>query len=106
MPGVADSYGLELRYPIREGRRDHQICKKGKSNHRWIVGGKLCVVPNKLGLITDWDWATANAHDQTFLPLLDCYDGQMIILTDTGFHQAKRDPANVKICLGGSGTCE
>ena len=99
--GVADSYGVELRHPIREGRRDHQIGKKGKSNHRWIVGGKLCIVLNKLGLIADWDCATANVHDQTFLPLLDCYDGQMIILTDTGFHQAKGEPANVKLCPRG-----
>ena len=99
--GVADSYGVELRHPIREGRRDHQIGKKGKSNHRWIVGGKLCVVLNKLGLIADWDCATANVHDQTFLPLLAHYDGQMIILADTGFHRAKGNPANVKLCRRG-----
>ena len=96
--GVADSYGVELRHPIRDGRRDHQIGKKGKSNHRWIVGGKLCIVQNQWGLITDWDCATANVHDQTFLPLLAQYDGQMIVLADTGFHRAKGDPANVKIC--------
>ena len=58
--GVADSYGIELRHPIREGRREGQIGKKGISNHRWILGGKLCVVQNQWGLITDWDCATAN----------------------------------------------
>ena len=99
--GVADSYGVELRHPIREGRRDHQIGRKGKSNHRWIVGGKLGIVQNQWGLITDWDCATANVHDQTFLPLLAQYDGRMIVLTDTGFHRAKGDPANVKICRRG-----
>ena len=66
-----------------------------------IVGGKLCVVQNQWGLITDWDCATANVHDQTFLPLLATYDGQMIVLTDTGFHRAKGDPANVKVCKRG-----
>ena len=45
--GVADSYGIELRHPIREGRREHQIGRKGKSNHRWIVGGKLGIVQNQ-----------------------------------------------------------
>ena len=99
--GVADSYGIELRHPVREGRRPGQIGKKGKSNHRWIVGGKLCVVLNKLGLVADWDCANSNVHDQAFQPLLACYDGQMIILADTGFHRAKGDPANVKICRRG-----
>ena len=103
MLGVADSYGIELRRPVREGRRPGQIGKEGKSNHRWIVGGKLCVVPNNLGLVADWDCATAtaNVHDQTFQPLLAHYDSQMIILADTGFHRAKGDPANVKICRRG-----
>ena len=75
--------------------------KKGKSNHRWILGGKLCIVLNQLGLVVDWDCATANVHDQRFLPLLANYDGAMIVLTDTGFHRAKGDPANVKICKRG-----
>jgi len=39
--GVADSYGIELLHPMREGRSPRQIGRKGKSNHRWIVGGKL-----------------------------------------------------------------
>lgn len=95
--GVADSYGIELRHPVRAGRRTGPIGRKGKSNQRWIVGGKLCVVLNKLGLVADWDCATANVPDGTFQPLLAYYDGQMIILTDTGFHRASGDPANVKI---------
>ena len=99
--GVADSYGVELGHPVRAGRQLHQVGQRGKSNQRWILGGKLCVVLNKLGLIVDWDCATANVHDQRFLPLLACYDGQMIILTDTGFHRAKGDPDNVKLCRRG-----
>ena len=67
--GVADSYGIELLHPVREGRRTQQMGRKGRSNHRWIVGGKLCVVLNKFGLVADWDCATANVHDQTFQPL-------------------------------------
>ena len=39
--GIADSYGIELRHPIRDGRRAAQIGRKGISNHRWISGDKL-----------------------------------------------------------------
>jgi len=39
--GVIDTYGIELIHPIREGRSSQQIGRKGLSNHRWIVGGKL-----------------------------------------------------------------
>jgi hypothetical protein len=45
--GVADTYGIELLHPYREGRSEKQIGKKGYSNHRWIVGGKLCYVLNQ-----------------------------------------------------------
>jgi hypothetical protein len=61
--GVIDTYGIELLHPIREGRSQRQIGKKGKSNHRWIVGGKLGLVLNKFGLVVDWDWDTANVYD-------------------------------------------
>ena len=84
---MTDSYGIELRHPVREGRRTGQIGRKGKSNHRWTVGGKLCVVLNNLGLVADWDYATANVHGGTFQPLLA---------------RAQGDPANVKICLRGT----
>ena len=39
--GVIDTYGIELIHPMREGRSPQQIGRKGVSNHRWIVGGKL-----------------------------------------------------------------
>jgi hypothetical protein len=42
--GVADSYGIELIHPRREGRTQGQIGKKGKSNLRWIVGAKVCLI--------------------------------------------------------------
>ena len=47
MLGVADTYGIELIHPMREGRSQAQIGKKGQSNHRWIVGGKLCFILNQ-----------------------------------------------------------
>src|SRR5438067_1257770 len=37
--GVIDAYGIELIHPMREGRSPQQIGRKGRSNHRWIVGG-------------------------------------------------------------------
>ena len=51
MRGIVDSYGIELIHPTREGRSPRQIGKKDTSNYRWIVGGKLCVVLNQVGLV-------------------------------------------------------
>src|SRR5262245_45385540 len=44
--GVIDTYGIELIHPMRESRSPQQIGRKGLSNHRWIVGGKLCLLLN------------------------------------------------------------
>ena len=58
--GVIDTYGIELIHPMREGRSPQQIGRKGLSNHRWIVGGTLCLLLNQWGLIVGWACATAN----------------------------------------------
>ena len=100
--GVADTYGIELLHPIREGRSKQQIGKKGKSNHRWIVGSKLCLIVNQWGLVVDWDCDTANVHDSHFHPLIAQFDGVMIVLVDAGFHARKGDPANMKVCPRGT----
>ena len=61
--GVIDTYGIELIHPMREGRSPQQIGRKGLSNHRWIVGGKLCLLLNQWGLIVGWACATVkNPH--------------------------------------------
>jgi hypothetical protein len=49
--GVIDTYGIECIHPMREGRSPQQIGRKGLSNHRWIVGGKLCLLLNQWGLV-------------------------------------------------------
>jgi hypothetical protein len=64
--GVIDTYGLELIHPIREGRSPQQIGRKGLSNHRWIVGAKLCLLLHQWGLVVGWACATANVADTTF----------------------------------------
>ena len=100
--GIADSYGIELLHPIREGRSEVQIGKKGKSNYRWIVGGKLCFVLNQRGQVVEWDVATANVHDATFHPLIERLIAESVVLTDSGFHSKTGDPANMKVCKRGS----
>src|SRR2546422_4882477 len=99
--GVIDTYGIELIHPIREGRSPGQIGRKGLSNHRWIVGGKLCLLLNQWGLIVGWACATANVADNTFQWLIRQFEEQMIVLSDTGFHAADGDPANLKLCQRG-----
>src|SRR5947208_2429634 len=77
--GVTDTYGIELIHPMREGRSPQQIGRKGLSNHRWIVGGKLCLLLNQYGLVVAWACDTANVADNrdcsehTGLPPTDVY---------------------------------
>jgi hypothetical protein len=49
--GIIDSYGIELVHPIRKGRTANGWAETGISNHRRIVGGKLCLSVNHLGQI-------------------------------------------------------
>lgn len=100
--GVADTYGIELLHPIREGRSEQQIGKKGLSNHRWIVGGKLAFMLNQEGRVVDWVCATANVHDSTFQPMVARWEGKMVVLVDSGFHARTGDPANMKVCRRGT----
>ena len=101
MLGVIDTYGLELIHPIREGRSAAQIGRKGISNQRWIVGGKLCLLLNHLGLVVAWACDTANVADNTFQPLVKRFEEQMVVFADTGLHAAAGDPANLKVCQRG-----
>ena len=100
--GVIDSYGIELLHPIREGRSDKQIGKKGKSNKRWIVGGKLCYVLNHLGLIVSWACDTANVYDgSAFQGLVDDLADEMVIFSDMGFEKQDWHPTNLRLCKRG-----
>jgi len=100
--GVIDTYGIELIHPIREGRSPKQIGVKGKSNYRWIVGCKLCLMLNNLGLVVGWGCDTANVSDTHFQCLVEQFEDEMIVLADSGFHAAYGDPKNLKICSRGT----
>ena len=96
--GLIDSYGIELIHPRREGRSHHPIGCKGKSNWRWIVGGKLCVLVNHVGLIVNWACDTANVYDgSAFQGLVDGVADQMLVFSDTGFEKglASDQPQNL-----------
>lgn len=95
---VIDTYGIELIHPVREGRSQQPLGKKGKSNRRWVVGVKLCWLVNNRGEVVAWDWNTANVHDQTFRPLAHQFDEQTITLSDFGFKMAGEAAHNLKFC--------
>ncbi|HYQ91089.1 MAG TPA: transposase, partial [Candidatus Competibacteraceae bacterium] len=57
--GVIDTDGIELLHPRRYGRSRTQWGRKGVSNHRWIVGGKRCLLLNRLGLVVGWSCGPA-----------------------------------------------
>ncbi len=99
--GVIDTYGIELIHPMREGRSPQQIGRKGLSNHRWIVGGTLCLLLNQYGLVVAWACDTANVADNTFQWLIRQFEERMIVLSDTAFHAAEGDPSNLKLCQRG-----
>ena len=99
MMGVVDTCGIELIHPRREGRSSGQIGKKGISNQRWIVGGKLCMLVNHLGLIIDWDCDTANVYDGTrFQHIVENVSDQMVVFADKGFAKADWFPGNLRVC--------
>ena len=102
--GVADTDGVELTHPYREQRRRRlaRIGRKGVSNHRWIVGGKLGVVLNKWGLVCAWGADTANVHDSTFHPLITRFTERMIVFADTTVGRKEGNPANMKVCARGT----
>jgi len=100
--GVIDTYGIELSHPMRAGRSPRQIGRQGLSNHRWLVGGKLCLLLNQWGLVVAGACDTANVADNTFQWLIRQGEEQMIVLSDTAFHAAEGDPTNLKLCQRGA----
>ena len=86
---------------MREGHSPQQIGRKGLSNHRWIVGGTLCLLLHQYGLVVGWDCGTAHVADNTFQWLIRQVDGRMSVLSDTGFHAAEGDPTNLTLCPRG-----
>lgn len=97
---VADSYGVELRHPIRAMRevKAQRLGAKGKSNTRWIHGMKVLLVVNDQDQVVSFAWDSANVHDQTFNPLLAQYDHQAIVLVDLGFRDKNGIPQCLKLC--------
>jgi hypothetical protein len=102
MIGVIDTYGIELIHPRREGRSEAQIGKKGISNQRWIVGGKLCFLLNHLGLIVGWDCDTANVYDgSAFQDIVEEVAEEMVVFADAGFKKKDWEPTNLRVCKRG-----
>ena len=99
--GGIDTSGIELIPPLREGRSPHQIGRTGLANHRWIGGGTLCLLLNQWGLVVAWECATANVAENTLQWLVRQCAERMIVLSDTAFHAAEGDPANLNLCPRG-----
>lgn len=97
---VADSYGIELRHPVREFQapKTTRVGSKGKSNKRWIHGMKILLLINDHDEIVDLKLELASPADKIFNPVLRQYDGQSIVLTDQGFRDKDGVPACVKLC--------
>jgi hypothetical protein len=100
--GLIDSFGIELIHPRREGRSEQQIGRKGLSNRRWIVGGKVCILLNHLGLVVNWDCDTANVYDgSAFQDLVDGVADEMVVFGDVHFVKKDWYPTNFRPCKRG-----
>lgn len=99
---VADTYGIELIHPRREGRSREQVGKKGKSNGRWIVGIKLGWLINTEGKIVTWQWDTANVSDREFRDMPLAYNGETVTLCDLGFREKDAPHENMLFCEKGT----
>ncbi len=95
--GVLDPHGRERIPPVRAGRRAGPSGQKGLSHDRGLVGGKLCRVLNRRGLVGAGDGATAHVYDATCHPLSARCKEQRGGLGDTGFHRAEGDPPHRKL---------
>jgi hypothetical protein len=100
--GIADSDGIAVMHPMREGRSPAPMGTTGQRNQRWLVGGKRCCILHQWGLICAWACATANISDPHFHPLIAQVADQMSVLTARGFHAQTGDPANMQVCPRGS----
>jgi hypothetical protein len=99
---VADSFPIELIFPIREGRSAKQLGKKNKDKGRWSIGIKLGWILNSLGRVIGWQWLPMNAHDQDFNAEIEKWGGQTVTLTDLGFRCKDALPDNIKLCEKGT----
>ena len=95
---IADSFPIELLFPIREGRSEQQIGGKSKDKGRWSIGIKLLWIINDVGRVVGWKWLPMNTHDQHFNDEIEKLDGKTITLSDLGFRCAEGIPDNLKLC--------
>ena len=75
--------------------------RKGLSNHRWIGGGKRCLLLKQWGVSVGGAWATAHVAANTFQWLIRQVDERMLVLRDTACHAAAGDPTNRNLCPRG-----
>ncbi len=99
---VADTYGIELLHPRREGRSSQQLGDKGSSNLRWIVGAKFAFVLDHVGRFVAWDCNLASVHDSAFRPMIAKLADKTVVLVDSAWHGKTGDPANMKVCPRGT----
>ncbi len=111
---VIDSYPIELIFPVRQGRSDKQVAKKGRDKGRWSVGVKLCWLINEAGKVVAWDFDTMNVSDKTFYSLVEPFAGQTVVRADYGvldktaptgpvrFRDREGSPEPMKFCPKGT----
>lgn len=98
---VIDTYPIELIFPIRQGRSQRQIGRKGKDKGRWVIGIKLCWLLDTYGRVVEWSWAPQGTPDKHFNRLVVDFEGQTITLADYGFRDKAGTPPHLVLCAKG-----
>ena len=57
---------------------------------------------NQGGLVVGWECDTDNVYDAAFHPLIEKFEGEMIVLSDPRFNCAGGNPKNLKLCKRGT----
>lgn len=99
---VMDSYPVELLFPIRQGRTQRQIGRKGRDKGRWIMGGRYWTLLNTYACFVEWNYLSMDQPDKTFNRYAEAFQHRTITLADTGFRAAEGVPVNVKLCQRGT----
>jgi hypothetical protein len=76
---------------------ERQRVKRAPSRHHGGESRRSVNDGGRVGRELAWDWATAHVADTTLQGLIRQCDAQMIILSDSAFHTAEGDPANLKL---------
>jgi len=100
--GGLETEGMALSHPVRAGRRPQPSGRTGRSHHRWIGGGTLCLRLKQWGVLVAWAWATAHGADHPWQGRMRQCAERLMVVSATGFQAAAGAPSTLQRCQRGA----